>query len=169
MPFLLPRQLFGRITAITPDYLREHGIRALALDVDNTLTAHGSQALPEDIRLWLQEMKAAGIGLDIISNNNRQRVEPFAGKLGLPFAALSCKPLPRGLICIRKRRGLKKSELALVGDQIFTDIVGANLYGVTSLMVLPMAKDIKRGILFKRKLEKPVLRRYYKKGGTRIG
>lgn len=169
MPFLQPKQIFGRITAITPAYLEKNGMKALALDVDNTLTAHGSQELPQDIQRWLKEMTAAGVRLEIVSNNTRKRVEPFAAKLGLPFVSLSCKPLPFGFMRVRRRLGLKKSELALVGDQIFTDILGANLYGIAGLMVMPMAKDIKRGILFRRKLEKPVLRGYYKKGGTRIG
>lgn len=168
MPLLLPKQMFRCITAITPQYLREHKIKALILDVDNTLTAHNSQELPADIAAWVDGMRQEGFIMDISSNNNDDRVRPFAGKIGLPYEALCRKPLPSGLIRARKKYGLKKKEMAMIGDQLFTDILGANLYGILSLMVLPMAKDIKPTIIFKRKLEKPLLRRYFRKGGTCI-
>ena len=167
MSIFSPNYIFKRITSITPLFLQEKGITALILDVDNTLTSHGSQELPEDIKLWLVKMKENGIKLTISSNNTKKRVTPFAEKIGLEFVSFSCKPSPHALNTARKRMGVKKSEVALVGDQIFTDILGANIYGITAIMVEAMAIDVHKTILLKRKLEKPFIAKYYKNGGKR--
>ena len=157
MALFQPTALFRGAEYITPEYLREHGIRALILDVDNTLTGHGSQQLPPAIAAWLQTMKESGVKLRVASNNMPGRVRPFAQKIGLPYSALCCKPAPFGL--------WHPCEAALVGDQVFTDAMGANLAGVQMLLVQPMYRDIKPLIRLRRHLEKPVLRRYYEKGG----
>ena len=164
-----PDAVFTRATAITPDYLRGHGIRALVLDVDNTLTGHGSQELPPEIEAWLAAMRKAGIKMVIASNNFKKRVAPFAGRIGLPYVAFCCKPSPTGLARARRRLGVKKEELALVGDQIFTDSVGANLYGIRMLLVQPMYRDIKWNIRLKRRLEQPILKHYFAQGGKLYG
>ena len=140
-------------------------IRALVLDVDNTLTAHDSQELAPGVADWIERMRDAGIALRISSNNTAARVRPFAEKLGLPFVSFSLKPAPRGLRIARRALGVEKREMALVGDQVFTDMLAAKFYGITVLMVQPVAPDFKWNIRFKRVLERPILARYYKKGG----
>ena len=97
MALFQPTALFRGAEYITPEYLRGHGIRALILDVDNTLTGHGSQQLPPAIAAWLQTMKESGVRLRVASNNMPGRVRPFAQKIGLPYSALCCKPSPFGL------------------------------------------------------------------------
>lgn len=169
MPFFMPTAMFTRASAITPQYLHAHGIKALILDVDNTLTGHGSQQLPEDIAAWLEEMRTAGITMMICSNNIASRVAPFAERIGLSFRAFCCKPSPLGLRWAHKALGVQKHEVALVGDQIFTDALGANLYGIPVLLVQPMHEDTKATIRLKRWLEQPFLDAYYKKGGTLTG
>ena len=114
---------------------------------------------------WLEQMKAAGIKLMIVSNNTRKRVSPFAASLGLPFVSLACKPLPWGIRKAARQLGVSRREFALVGDQLFTDRLGGALAGVPVLVVRPMAPEIKWGIKVRRHLEKPFVRRYYKKGG----
>ncbi|MEG0768840.1 MAG: YqeG family HAD IIIA-type phosphatase [Ruthenibacterium sp.] len=168
MPILAPKVIFRRAHDITPEYLDAHHIKALILDVDNTLTGHGSQKLSDEIEEWLAEMRAAGIAMMIVSNNMPRRVALFAQQIDLPFRAFSCKPSPIGLAAARRAFGVKKSEIALVGDQIFTDVLGANLYGIPMLLVQPMYADYKPTIRLKRWLEKPVLARYYKRGGKLI-
>lgn len=165
MSLFIPSFIFKKITFISPKFLSENGIKALILDVDNTLTAHGSQELDEDVKMWLEGMKKENIALIISSNNTKNRVLPFAQKIGLDFVSFSCKPMPQGLFRARKKLGVAKNEIALVGDQIFTDVLGANLYGIKMLMVQPMHKDIKPTIMLKRRLEKPFIDKYYKKGG----
>lgn len=165
MSILCPDYIFKSVDRISPQFLHERGIRALVLDVDNTLTAHDSQELTPGVADWIERMRDAGIALRISSNNTAARVRPFAEKLGLPFVSFSLKPAPRGLRIARRALGVEKREMALVGDQVFTDMLAAKFYGITVLMVQPVAPDFKWNIRFKRVLERPILARYYKKGG----
>lgn len=167
MPLFQPTVIFRRVWCITPDYLRACGIEALILDVDNTLTAHGSQVLPRQVSAWLDRMRAAGIPMVIASNNMPKRVAPFAKRVGLPYQAFCCKPSPFGLARARRMLGVPRSAVALVGDQIFTDALGANLYGIPMLLVEPMHADDTFTIRLKRMLERPVLNRYDRRGGKR--
>jgi len=150
---------FRRTVDISPAFLKKHGIKGLILDVDNTLTTHDNPVPAEGIREWLDTMRAAGIKLMIVSNNHPERVRPFADPLGLDFVSDSGKPLRRGYKAALKKMGLKASETAAVGDQLFTDVWGANISGVTMLYVEPIELEpkSKRFIRFKRVLEKPFL------------
>lgn len=165
MPLFTPHVIFRGVEAITPEYLAQNGIKALILDVDNTLTGHGSQELPPQVAAWLERMKAAGVGLIIASNNFEDRVAPFAQRVGLAHCSFCCKPSPFGLARARRALGVQKQETALVGDQIFTDALGANLYGIKMLLVQPMHADTTWTVRLKRRLEGPILDHYYRRGG----
>jgi HAD superfamily phosphatase (TIGR01668 family) len=165
MPLLAPKVVFKNVCHIGLDYLRENEIKALVLDVDNTLTAHGSQKTAPGVTAWLDTMRAGGVQLMLASNNTRSRVTPLAGKLGLRFTSFCCKPLPVWLWKARRCFGLSRGEIALVGDQLFTDLLAGHLCGARVLLVRPMYRDIKPTVRFKRKLEAPLILRYYKKGG----
>ena len=125
-----PEYLFRSVSHITPEFLRSQGVQGLVLDVDNTLTGDESQTLDEEVRGWLDTMRAAGIALTIASNNDAARVRPFADRVGLQFVSMACKPLPIGLMVARRRLGLEKHQMAIVGDQLFTDRMAAGLYGI---------------------------------------
>lgn len=165
MSVFCPDYIFKSVDRITPEFLRRRGITALVLDVDNTLTAHDSQELAPGVARWLDTMRHSGIEMRISSNNVARRVRPFAEKVGLPFVSFSLKPASRGLRLARRAFGVEKGRMALVGDQIFTDTLAAKIYGVTMLLVQPVAPDTKWNIRLKRVLERPFLARYYKKGG----
>lgn len=165
MRIFTPHYVFRNITSISLEFLQKQDIEALVLDVDNTLTEHGSQRLRPEIEAWIGKMKQAGIRLMIASNNLEKRVAPFAKRLGLSYVSFSCKPSPLWLMKAMKKWHLPRQKIALVGDQIFTDGLAGQLYGARVLLVRPMARDSKATIRFKRKLEKPFLLRYYKKGG----
>ena len=96
------------------------------------------QGLPAPVAAWLEQMKAAGIKLMIVSNNTRKRVSPFAASLGLPFVSLACKPLPWGIRKAARQLGVSRREFALVGDQLFTDRLAGWLYGIRVLVVQPI-------------------------------
>ena len=162
---LTPEYIFKKIECIHPDFLAAHGIRALVLDVDNTLTGDNSQVLEPSVQAWLDEMRAAGISLTIVSNNTAKRVRPFAERVGLAWVPLACKPLPVGLAVARRRLGVRKNQMAMVGDQIFTDRLAAGLYGIPCLYTMPRGGDHQRGVQFKRRFEPYWLDRYYQKGG----
>ena len=138
MSVFCPDYIFKSVDRITPEFLRRRGITALVLDVDNTLTAHDSQELAPGVARWLDTMRHSGIEMRISSNNVARRVRPFAEKVGLPFVSFSLKPASRGLRLARRAFGVEKGRMALVGDQIFTDTLGANNAGVTPLLVEPI-------------------------------
>ena len=145
------------VLLIQPGLLRQYGIRGLMLDLDNTLTTHDNPAPAEGVLSWIGLMRQAGIAMMIVSNNRPHRVQPFAAALGLPFVAEGAKPLPRGFRLAQKRMQLPFSQLAVVGDQIFTDILGANLCGVKSIYVRPIQYENKGFLRVKRWLERPFL------------
>ena len=91
---LTPEYIFKTIECIHPDFLAAHGIKALVLDVDNTLTADNSQVLEPTVQAWLDEMRAAGIRLTIVSNNTAKRVRAFAERIGLDWVPLASKNAP---------------------------------------------------------------------------
>ena len=156
-----------RITDITKAELVEWGIKALFLDVDNTLTAHNSQDVPADVKKWLIDRKTDGFFLTVVSNARRSRVAPFAEKIGLHFTSAAAKPLPIGFVRTARRLSLACKQCLVVGDQVFTDIWGANLCGMPSVQLMPMdlASD-NAFVRFKRKLERPVTAHYMKKRGV---
>lgn len=160
MALFFPTIYRDRITDITVEDLKKWGIRGLLLDVDNTLTIYGSQELTPEIATWLKTMQEAGIALTVVSNALERRVAPFADKIGLRHIALSCKPSPIGFWRGIRRLGLSRRECAAVGDQVFTDILGANLGGITSILLKPIYLDNEKPFLrLRRRWEKPVRRR----------
>ena len=163
---LTPEIIFKNVEAIRPAWLTEQGITALVLDVDNTLTGDGSQILDASVRQWLDDVHAAGISTTIVSNNSPRRVAPFAQKIGLRWVALACKPLPVGLFVARRRLGVPRRQMAMVGDQIFSDRMAAGLFGIRCLFVLQRGPDKSKGVKIKRKFEPPFINKYHQKGGV---
>lgn len=160
MPLLYPTRYRRRVTDITLEDLEELGVRGLLLDVDNTLTTHGSQHLSPEVEAWLTMMKEAGIALTVVSNSWEWRVAPFAEKIGLRHTSLSCKPSPIGFWRGARRMGLKRRECAAVGDQIFTDILGAKLGGVPCFLLDPIEKEQGKPFLqLRRRWEQPIRRK----------
>lgn len=148
---------FRKVTDITPDFLRKLKIRGLILDVDNTLTTHDNPVPAEGVTDWIKCMKNNCIRLMIVSNNHPPRVRPFAEMLGLDFVCEGRKPLTKGFREAAARMGLPRKELAAVGDQIYTDVLGANLFGIKMLYVSPIEHEKTAFFKAKRKLEKPFL------------
>ncbi|MDD2362106.1 MAG: YqeG family HAD IIIA-type phosphatase [Oscillospiraceae bacterium] len=163
MSLLYPDMLKNRITDITPDDLKKLGVCGLLLDVDNTLTTHGSQVLDPAISDWIDNMKSLGFIPTIVSNAPPGRVAPFAKRLGLRYISFACKPFPIGFIRGARRLGLKRKECVAIGDQTFTDIIGANLAGVHSIQLLPILPEHQITLRFKRRFEGYILKRYRKK------
>ena len=153
---------------ITPTMLQHFGIRGLLLDSDNTLTTHDNPRPAEGVLDWIAVMKENGIAMCIVSNNHPPRVKPFADLLGLPFVCEGKKPLSKGFREARAVMGLPWKELAVVGDQIFTDVLGANLKRLKCIFVFPIAHEQTRFFRFKRRMEVPFLPReiYQEEKGT---
>lgn len=157
---LKPKIKLHRITDITETALQKSGIKGLILDVDNTLSTHHGEELVDGLVDWLDRMRENGIGLVILSNSNEKRVKPFADKIGLDFIATGLKPLPFKFPSALKRLSLKRKEAAIVGDQIFTDVLGGNCFGVKTVLLDPIKLEDKLGFKLKRALERAVYKIY---------
>lgn len=151
------------VCLISPEMLREMGVEGLLLDIDNTLTTHDNPVPAQGVTDWVARMKAAGIQLRLVSNNHPPRVEPFAQLLGIPCICEGKKPLSSGFRRAMEDMQLPKKALCVVGDQIFTDILGANWFGVKSIYVPPMELEKTHFFKFKRFMEKPFIPRKFDK------
>ena len=157
MPLLQPTKWLRRITQITPEMLCTLSVRALLLDVDNTLTTHNNPVADPHIAQWLELMRKNGIPMMIISNNKPARVKAFANALELPFTASAKKPLGVGFRRAAAKLNVRPSELAVVGDQLFTDVLGGNLFGAVTILVEPMEPEDMWFFRLKRRFERVAL------------
>ncbi len=157
---LKPKIKLDRVTDITVELLQKRKINGLILDVDNTLSTHHGQTLTDGLPEWLNRMRENGIRLTILSNSTDKRLTPFAEKIGLDFISLGLKPLPFGFFRAAKALGLKRSRIAAVGDQIFTDVLGGNIAGVTTVLLTPILPETSLRFRFKRWLERGVYKLY---------
>ncbi len=132
---LLPKYLTDSVTDLTPQFLTQRGIRLLMLDFDNTLVPYTRDVPTQEIQDWLEGMKRSDIQVCIVSNSHRQRVPDFCRRQGLDYITYARKPFPKGIRQCLNRYGIAPSQAALVGDQIYTDTLGANCTGVTSILV----------------------------------
>lgn len=161
-----PEYVFKDVTRITPAFLAQKGVTALVLDIDNTLTDDGSQELSAAVAAWLETMKQAGVRMTVVSNGTPRRVKPFAEKLGLLYVCWAAKPLTLGLRVARRRLGVPKRQMAMVGDQLYADRMAAALYGIPAFMVVPRGGDRGAQVKLKRVFERRHWQEYYDKGGT---
>ena len=140
----------------------ERGIRGVVFDVDNTLVPHGAPADKRAAALF-EQLRALGLATCLISNNSRERVAPFAKAVGTQYVSKAGKPASSGY---KKAMELMKTDektTLFVGDQLFTDILGANRAGMHSCLVRPIHPREEIQIVFKRFLERPVLFFYHRK------
>ena len=149
------------VLSIDEEFLKKNNVGALVLDMDNTLSMHGDPAAEDGIPEWLDEMRALGIKMRVVSNNTKKRVAPLAAKLGLVYSANGAKPFTFGVNRAVKSMGVRKSETLVVGDQIFTDIMAGNLAGIRTVLVEPFRMENNWFFHFKRKLESLVFHRNY--------
>lgn len=131
---------------LTPEFLGRLQVRAVLLDVDNTIASYSShEPLPGTVE-WVRELEQAGLRVMIVSNNFKKRVASFARKFGLDCITFAIKPLPFGYLRACKALGVPCRESVIVGDQIFTDVVGANLCGMKSVLLTPIEEE--QGLTF---------------------
>lgn len=156
---LKAKAYFKNITEVSPEFLKENCISGLILDIDNTLIGHNVPLPDEKITNHLRLLENSGIKLCVVSNNNYSRVREFTQKIGVGFfVANALKPRKKGYIEASESMNLPLNEIGAVGDQLFTDVLGANLSGCFSIYTKPLHKG-GEGFLIavKRLLEKPFL------------
>ena len=136
MPLPYPHVFLPAVTNITPDLLRKLGVTALLLDIDGTLM-QTRDSMPEQAVLdWMKAMQTAGFTLYILSNNkHHHRVKAFAEAVGLPWQNLAKKPALGGFRKAAEILNLPPARMAMVGDQTFTDVLGARRFGCKAILV----------------------------------
>ena len=131
----LPKIITNALTDITPELLRSRNIRLLMLDFDNTIVPYTRNEPTEAMEKWLREMASSDIQICVVSNSKKDRVKVFCGQYGIPCITHAGKPFTKGIRECLVKFNVPAWEAALVGDQIYTDTLGANSAGVTSILV----------------------------------
>lgn len=165
MHLFRPDAYYVSVLDIDMDALRAQGVRGIVLDVDNTILPRTEREVPENLRAWVRGVADAGFSLCLLSNNWHERVVNAADELGLPFVGRALKPSPHGFIAARKRAGVARRECVVIGDQSFTDVIGAHLAGMRALLVTPLAPQDLRHTRILRKLDRFFLRGLEPLGG----
>lgn len=159
---LYPNAYLKNVKEITIDFLNKNNIKALILDVDNTLIDFNKKML-DGVEEWCKNLKKQGIKLFIVSNSNKKaKVEMVAKKLELPYIHFATKPFKRGFRKAAKMLQEKDENIAVVGDQIFTDVIGANRCKMFSILVEPIEKKDLLVTKIKRPLENYIIKGYQK-------
>jgi len=131
----LPTYVADALTDITPGFLERQGIRLLMLDFDNTIVPYTTNVPTPDMEIWLRCMTRVGVRLCVVSNSKKPRVKKFCAAYGIPCVTHAKKPGTKGIREAMADFGMVPEECALVGDQIYTDTLGANRAGIRSVLV----------------------------------
>lgn len=159
---LYPKELLNKVEEITIEFIKKNKLKALILDVDNTLIDYYKN-LSEEKMKWAKTLKGQGIKLYILSNtNNKAKVEGVARKLEIPYKLFAKKPSKKGFLEIQKELNLKKEEIGVVGDQIFTDILGGNRCNMFTILVEPIDKKDLLITAWKRPIEENIKNKFRK-------
>jgi len=132
---LLPKIVVPALTDVTEELLCSRGIKLLMLDFDNTIVPYTTSTPTEKMQMWLEDMVKSNIQLCVVSNSRKDRVKTFCAKYDIPCITHANKPFSKGIRECLERFSIDPAECALVGDQIFTDTLGANATCVTSILV----------------------------------
>jgi uncharacterized protein len=158
---LLPRELIDRVQVITPAFMQARGLRGLMLDIDNTLVPHKEAGDPEAVRAWLEPLRASGIELRLVSNALPDRIASFSRVLELKAVGdggTAGKPFPYAFRTAISEMNLEPRVVAMLGDQVFSDVLGANLVGAYPILVRPLSDNSLPHTKVARMLERLVLR-----------
>lgn len=159
---IYPKEEYGSVYQIPFDEYYKKGYRAIIFDIDNTLVPHGAPADQRAIQLCNQ-LKDMGFRFCFLSNNGRKRVEPFARTMDAPFKCNAVKPFKKGYLEMAERMQAEKEELLFIGDQLFTDILGANRAGIYSILVGRINRKESPMVVLKRYPERVSMYFYHKK------
>ncbi len=141
LSFLCPDWHVNKVTDVPLTELWQSGIRVIFVDLDNTLTAWGSREISEPVRNWVQEAKAKGFQVVIVSNAGfRKRVAQVADALGIIGIATASKPRRFVFRRYLEWKGLTVQQAVMIGDQIFTDILAAKRAGMKAILVDPLTE-----------------------------
>lgn len=160
----LPTEHVKSIFDITPEALKEKGIKGIITDLDNTLVEWDRPYATPKLITWFDNMRKNEILVTIVSNNNENRVRAFSDPLGIPFIFQARKPMGRAFRKAINQMGIKREEAVVIGDQLLTDVLGGNRNGFHTILVVPVAQTDGFVTKFNRKVERRILNWFRKKG-----
>lgn len=153
-----PTWMVNSIYSITVEELKENGIHAVLIDLDNTLIAWNELEATKDSIHWMKQLKKAGIPVMILSNNSDERIRTVAETLNIGYVPRSLKPTVRAFKIAERELKIPVGEMVMVGDQLITDILGANRYGLRSILVKPILASDAKVTKFNRFLELKIMK-----------
>ena len=156
---IYPDAYFKKVEDINIEFLNKNKIKALLLDVDNTLVDR-TKKMTEGVIKWAKELKGQGVKLYILSNtNDKAKIQNIVKKIDIPYQHFAMKPLKRGFKKAQKELEEKSENIAIVGDQIFTDIIGGNRCHMYTILVEPINEKEFWYTIWKRPIEKRIKNR----------
>ncbi len=164
LSYFLPSEHVKSVFDIQPQALKKRGIKGIITDLDNTLVAWDVKDATPEVIQWFKLMKDHDIKVTIISNNNKERVEIFSEPLSTPFVYSARKPLSNAFKTVAREMEVKKKEVVVIGDQLLTDVLGGNLSGFYTILVVPIVQTDGKITRFNRKIERKILNYFRRKG-----
>ncbi|MFD1362986.1 YqeG family HAD IIIA-type phosphatase [Lentibacillus salinarum] len=164
LKYFLPTEHVKSIFDIHPESLKTRNIKGIITDLDNTLVAWDVADATPEIAEWFKRMKAHNIKVTIISNNKWERVKIFSEPLNAPFLFSARKPLSQSFKRAAKEMELSKDDIVVIGDQVLTDVLGGNLAGFHTILVVPIVQTDGKVTRLNRKIERKILSYMRKKG-----
>lgn len=154
-----PDQYYQDIFSIDLNSLKKEGIDGLICDIDNTIVPWSEDSVIEEVTDWFAEIERHGFKICLVSNGTDKRVKYFSNELSLPAIGQAVKPAKRAFKLAQKMLELRDDQIAVVGDQIFTDVYGGNRIGFRTILVDPMSDKELFTTKFMRSLENLVFKR----------
>ncbi|WP_371371405.1 YqeG family HAD IIIA-type phosphatase [Sporomusa aerivorans] len=158
LKLLVPGLAVNTLSDIDFAELKQRGIRGIILDLDNTIIPWNSPELCPEVLAWIKDLPGQGFKVCLVSNNGKRRVKHIALQCGAPFIARALKPSRTGFRRAASVMELHSEAIAVIGDQLFTDILGGNRQGMLTIRVKPLAAKEFIGTKITRQLEKVALR-----------
>ena len=162
--YFLPSDYVKHFYSITPEYLKARGISAVITDLDNTLVGFDEAHANDVVINWFKTLNVHDIKVTIVSNGNRTRVSGFCDPHDIDYIFSAGKPLGRSFRKAVRMMDVEPSSTVMVGDQLMTDIFGANRAGLESILVLPVKKKDGWATLLNRRIERRIMKYFDRKG-----
>ncbi len=161
LKFLKPKVYEESIFYIDVQTLKENNIKGIIIDIDNTLVEWDKKYASEEAKKWLRNLELEGFRVCLVSNNTKDRVVTFNEELKLPAIHRAIKPRRKSFEKAMDLMETTKDTTAVIGDQIFTDVLGGNRLDLFTILVVPLGKKEENFTKFMRKIEKRVLNRWF--------
>lgn len=154
--------MVGRVQDISLAMLQAWGVEGIALDLDNTIVPWHTSDIAPGVIEWVERVRGAGVKFCLLTNNYAPHVRLVAGALSMPTVRGALKPLRGGFLAVQRELGTAASRTLVIGDQLFTDVLGAKAAGMRAIVVTPISRREFVTTKLLRAFERPVYARLAK-------